>query len=98
MKMLSVVLVGPPFQPHEQLICCDALSLAMRLRTSFGMKLLGLPSYRNNVEIPGDMELTISISSDTSPLPLMVPVVGTPVKPSSRMFVNVMAGRPARFS
>src|SRR5690348_10809930 len=72
-KIWSVVAEGPPIHPQEQLTCRARLSVAMRFSTSFGWKLDGLPSYTRIWFNCGAMEITISMSRETSispPLPV----------------------------
>src|SRR5439155_24969580 len=44
LKICSIVGLGPPLQPHDELIWLAALSVAMRFKTSSGKKLVGFPS------------------------------------------------------
>src|SRR5205814_784801 len=79
LKMLSVVVVGPPIHVHEQLRFLIVLLAAMVFKMSLGrLKLNGLPSKTTILDKPGAMAMAISMSSETSPFPLSAPVVGTP--------------------
>ena len=91
-KIWSVVALGPPVQLHEQLTWRAALSLAMRLSTSLGLKLLGLPSYTITFASPGAMLIVISISSETSSCPPFPE--GVPEKLSSVTFDSGTLGNP----
>jgi len=69
LKMFSVVVLGPPPHPHEQLKFLTVLLAAIRFKTSFGCELYGLPSKTMILERPGAIAMAISISSETSSLP-----------------------------
>src|SRR5579859_3534106 len=81
--------------PHEQLICFTTLLLTIRLKMSgHGLGLGAM--YRTTFDTDGAMEMTISMSNDTStspPFPL-----ADPVAPSINMFWRGTFGSPARFS
>jgi len=48
-------------------------------------------------ESPGAMLATISMSSETSTLPLLAPVVGVPLKLSSKPFATALPAGPPPF-
>jgi hypothetical protein len=63
-KILSVVVLGPPPQVHEQLkFLTVLLAVTMVFRTSFWLL---PPSYTTTFASPGAMAIAISISNDTS--------------------------------
>ena len=95
LKIVSVVVLGPPLQPQEEDKLFTVLLLAnIAFKMSLGMKLFGFPSKTTISASPGAMAMAISISSETSGLPLLAPVVGTPLKPSSKTVWMTMFVRP----
>src|ERR1035437_4592723 len=73
LKMVSVVASGPPLQPQEQLKFLTMLLAAMVFKISLGIP-VGPASKTTIWESPGAMEMAISMSSETSMLPLAVGV------------------------
>src|SRR5665647_826557 len=62
LKMVSVVELGPPLQPQEQLKFLIVLLAAMVFKISLGIP-VGPASKTTILESPGAMEMAISMSS-----------------------------------
>ena len=69
------------------------LKVSMEFKMSFG-KPFGPASNTTILESPGAIAMDISMSNATSLLPLLAPVVGLPLKLSSKTVWRMMFVRP----
>src|ERR1035437_9693344 len=83
---------------HEQLNCLMSVLVDMACSTSLGSPLTGSASKTTTFDRPGAVEIAISMSRATSLLPLLTPVVGTPLNPSSRTICSGTCDTPVWLS
>src|ERR1022692_4816971 len=96
MALRCADVIGP--NDHEQLNCLMSVLVDMACRMSLGNPLTGSASNTTTFDRPGAMEIAISMSRATSLLPLLAPVVGTPLNPSSRTICRGTFDTPVWFS
>jgi hypothetical protein len=73
-KMASVVVLGPPLQPQEELKFFTVLLAAIAFKTELGQPEDG-PSNTSIFDRPGAIDIAISMSSETSVFPPLTPML-----------------------